>query len=39
MMVLREGPVDSDGARRTKSKHSMGSIRGLRVSPGRFVWQ
>ena len=28
------GPVDRDGA---KSKHSTSSIRGLRVSPGRFV--
>ena len=31
------GPVDRDGARSTKSKHSTSSIRGLRVSPGRFV--
>ena len=31
------GPVDRDGARSTKSKHSSSSIRGLRVSPGRFV--
>ena len=31
------GPVDRDGARSTKSKHSISSIRGLRVSPGRFV--
>ena len=30
-------PVDRDGARSTKSKHSTSSIRGLRVSPGRFV--
>ena len=32
------GPVDRDGARSTKSKHGTSSIRGLRVSPGRFVW-
>ena len=32
------GPVDRGGARSTKSKHSTISIRGLRVSPGRFVW-
>ena len=31
------GPVDRDGARSTKSKHSTSSIRGLRVSPGRCV--
>ena len=31
------GPVDWDGARSTKSKHSTSSIRGLRVNPGRFV--
>ena len=31
------GPVDRDGARSTKSKHSTSLIRGLRVSPGRFV--
>ena len=29
------GPVDRDGV---KSKHSTSSIRGLRVSTGRFVW-
>ena len=33
-----DSPVDRDGARRTNIKHSAGSIRGLRVSPGRFVW-
>ena len=31
------GPVDWDGARSTKSKHSTSSTRGLRVSPGKFV--
>ena len=31
-------PVDRDGARRMKSKHSTSSSRGLRVSTGRFVW-
>ena len=31
------GPVDRDGVRSTKSKHGTSSIRGLRVSPGRFV--
>ena len=31
------GPVDRDGARCTKSKHSTSSIRRLRVNPGRFV--
>ena len=30
------GPVDRDGVRR---KHSMSSIRGLRVSPDRFICQ
>ena len=30
-------PVDREGARSTKSKHSTSSNRGLRVSPGRFV--
>ena len=34
---VERGPVDRDGARSTKSKHSTSSIRGLRVSPGRFV--
>ena len=35
-MDLR-GPVDRDGARSAKSKHSTRSIRVLRVNPGRFV--
>ena len=35
--VAERGPVDRDGARSTKSKHGTSSIRGLRVSPGRFV--
>ena len=31
------GPVDRDGVRRTKSKPSTISSRGLRASPGRLV--
>ena len=31
------GPVDRDGARSTKSKHSTSSVRGLRVSPGKVT--
>ena len=31
-------PVEQEGTRKTKSKHSMNSIRDLRMSLGRFVW-
>ena len=31
------GPVDGEGVRRTKSKHSTSGIRGQRVGPGRLV--
>ena len=31
------GPVDREGARSTKSKHSTSSIRGLRVGPASFA--
>ena len=37
MMALREVPLTGMAPEGRNKKHSMSSIRGLRVSPGRFV--
>ena len=36
--VISTGPVHGKDSREKKLKRNMSSVRGVRVSPGRFVW-